>query len=248
MTAVTKPPRYLAAYSDEILAELRILIPKWMPSNGGVALDPMCGSGRIHELAGYALNTYGIELEQYLVDMYPHERTRQGDARNLPYPEGSFDGIVVSPVYGNRFSDSFHSKDPEKWDYKTYSHFKRKALGDHSVDLESGNAGCTYLGQKTNGEYEKLHRDAWREAARVLTQQGVWFLNTSDFLETRRQTKTRPKEQVQVEVTNWHVQSVERLRFEVVDYSRVKTKRSRHGANGDVRVEYEDITVLGRLP
>jgi SAM-dependent methyltransferase len=193
-------------------------------------LDPMAGVGGVHELMdlGDSFDTLGIEIEQEWADAHP--RTLQGDATNLErIPDGVFDAIFVSPVYGNRFSDSHKAKDGSR--RTSYTHNIRALTGDPDRELAVGNAGSMYAWQEP---YWTLHRRAWAEAVRVLRGGGLFLLNTSDFV----------RDGAIVSVTTPHVQILTSLGMSEVTRYRIATPRMRHGANSAARVDGEDLVVL----
>ena len=72
-------------------------------AGGGLILDPFAGTGGVHHLASEKYRTIGVEIEAAWATI-PCD-TIQGDALALPFGDHSFDCVVTSPVYGNRFSD-----------------------------------------------------------------------------------------------------------------------------------------------
>jgi len=97
MANVTDAVRHPAKYTDALLP-----IFARMAEGCQRILDPMAGTGKIFSLVrhGFAGEIHANELERDWAQQHP--LTRVGNASNLPFPDGFFDGIVTSPVYGNR--------------------------------------------------------------------------------------------------------------------------------------------------
>lgn len=208
-------------------------------------LDPMAGSGRIFDLERSlpGATIKAIEIEPEWADMHP--KTQLGNALHLPFPPETFDAICVSPAYGNRMADNHKARDASK--RNTYTH----TLGR---TLHPDNAGQLHWGAK----YREFHVKAWTEARRVLKDDGIFVLNTKNFLKTKKITKRalpdfetirfvdeeRGKMLVEVDITGWHVKALERLGFVEMTRVSVNTRGNRQGANGGVRVSADDIVVL----
>ena len=209
--------RHPAKFSEPIVEVLRDLVPK------GRVLDPFAGTGRIHWLASDATQTVGVEIEPEWATLDP--RTIVGDALHLPFEDRSFDGIITSPVYGNRMSDHHDAKDDSR--RNTYKH----TLGR---DLHPNNSGQLHWGPK----YRDFHLTAWGEAVRVLKPGGKFVLNISDFI----------KKGEVVPVSEWHVETlVNVLGLEHEMAYQVETRRQRQGANGHLRVPHEVVWVGRKL-
>lgn len=217
MTIQTSP-QHPAPFSEPILDTI-VSILRHYPQHRRV-LDPFAGTGRVHRLHDeLGLDTVGIELEPEWADMHP--RTMQGDARWLPFPAGSFDAIVTSPVYGNRMSDHHDAKDASR--RYTYRHRLGRPLTD-------GNAGMLQWGRR----YRDFHREVWVEALRMLRPGGLFVLNISDHV--RKGERQR--------VALWHCATLETLGAIQRDSRWVVTRRQRHGANGELRVDAEQVAVF----
>jgi hypothetical protein len=176
-------------------------------------LDPMAGVGRVHQLPGL---TFGVEIEKEWSDQHP--RTIQGNALALPWRANSFDVVAVSPVYGNRMSDSFEAKDTSKRiSYKF-------ALGRKPSE---GSSATLQWGPK----YRIFHELAWREARRVLRPGGLFLLNASDHLRAGEQ----------VPVTAFHCRVLDDLGCVCFARRDVATRRMRFGANHQARVPFEHV-------
>lgn len=219
-----------ATYSAPVLDCFAKHIP-----NGAYVLDPFAGTGKIHNLSeGCDTVTVGIELEPEWAQM--REGTIVGDARHLPFADGTFTVIATSPVYGNRMSDHHDAKDKcKKCDgagckscvgtglsmRKTYKH----QLGR---DLSPGSSAVLQWGP----DYRAFHILAWAEAVRVLCDGGMFLLNVSDHI---RKGSVVP-------VTEWHCAVLEGLLKLRLDAKiPIVTKRMRVGANFDKRVACEYV-------
>jgi hypothetical protein len=109
---VTPRRSHPAAYPKYILDRLGLWLGAERRARGRALriLDPMAGVGRIHDLPRRLGETVGVELEAEWAEC--RKGTLVGDATALPEDwSGSFDAVVVSPVYGNRMSDHHDAKD-----------------------------------------------------------------------------------------------------------------------------------------
>lgn len=144
------------------------------------------------------------------------------DARSLRYPDGTFDAICTSPVYGNKMSEHCTWKADRKCTtYKSY-------LGR---DLNTRNAGRYYFWER---EYADIHWPAWMEGVRLLEPGGFFIINTKNFIRLG----------VEQDVTGWHLEVLERLGLYVLERHQIETPGQRFGANADKRVSHEDVTIL----
>jgi tRNA G10 N-methylase Trm11 len=182
-------------------------------------LDPMAGVGGVHVLPGL---TFGIEIEPEWANQHP--RTQVGDALALPWPKNKFDVICVSPVYGNRMSDSFTAMDSSK---RIGYHFQ---LGRKP---SKGSSATMHWGQ----DYRRFHHAAWVEAVRVLRPGGLFILNISDFM---KMGERQP-------VSSWHCYVLDELGLNCFARRDVPTSRMRYGQNYQARVDCEHVFAF-RLP
>ena len=203
----------------------RVLLPYFssiLSDYGAIrVLDPMAGTGRIHDLSDLlpGLQTFGIEIEHEWAAMHP--RTRQGDALDLPWPDGYFDAIVVSPTYGNRMADHHDAMDGSR--RNTYRH----ALGR---SLSQNNSGALQWGD----QYRDFHRRAWAESARVLRAGGVFVVNV----------KAHIRRGIVIDVPAWHASALRDLGLVQVAGYDVPCPGQRFGQNGEARVDSAMIMVF----
>lgn len=211
-----------ARYSQSILDKITEIYEDYgMPD---LVLDPFAGTGRVHDIPG--INAVGVELEPEWAELHP--RTVQGNALALPFADGTFTGMTVSPCYGNRYSDAHNAKDGSY--RRSYTHDMRRLTGDPDRKLHPDNAGTLAWGQK----YRSFHAAAWTEALRVLDDDALIVVNTSNFI----------KAGVEQLVTEFHFSWFMDHGCQVVDFYRIKTPRNRRGANHQARVEHEDVFVF----
>lgn len=175
-----------------------------------LVLDPFAGSGKLRlAVPGAVL----VEIE------YPWAKLAggiQGDALSLPFAAGTFDAVCTSPTYGNRMADHHEARDKSR--RNTYRHVLGRPLHPH-------NSGGLQWGES----YRAFHLAAWREVRRVLTPGGRLILNISDHI---RKGQT-------VEVSSWHVSTLEAMGFTLAGCYTIPTPRNRFGANGGQRVGCE---------
>ncbi len=229
----TQLPEHPAKYSPEILSRMEVFVRRELQCSKSrplMILDPFAGTGRIHELMDRVegVETVGIEIEPEWAAY--HQRTRVGNALELPdHWTSHFDMVVTSPTYGNRMADSHNAKDSSK--RITYKH---KLGRDPSPD----SSGTLHFGLK----YQQFHRFAWAEVARVTKQPhdgqrgGLFLCNVSDFI----------RHGERVDVTNWHIEAICAAGFEYEAEYRVDTKRMGFGSNSKARVAYEVILKFRR--
>lgn len=221
---MTEPlTRHPAKFSPEVLVTIRTLLYQHARTDP-LLLDPFAGVGRIHTLqdVDHRARTVGVELQPRWAAC--HRRTRVGDATRLPHWwTNRFDVVATSPCYGNRYADHHNAADGSL--RRSYTH-------DHGAPLEANNAGVMPFG---SAEYERLHRRAWGQVARVLRPSGLFMLNVSNFV----------RKGEEVDVVGWHRQAVLDVgRFRLIDTVPVPTKRMRFGANADARVAYEVVLMF----
>jgi hypothetical protein len=213
-------PQHCATFSDPVLNQIATFLKRYVPI-GNLVLDPFAGTGKVHTFAP-EWDTQGIEIEPEWAAL--HNRTRQGDALDLPYSPGEVDAIVTSPCYGNRMADTYlgDAKGSKRYTYTT-------ALGRLPTD---GSAAAMQWGP----EYRVFHEQAWTEALRVLAPGGHFILNISDHI---RSGIVQP-------VTTWHVATLCHAGLKMLDIVPISTRRQRHGANSDLRVNNEWVIMFAK--
>ena len=154
--------RHPARFSDSILDAVRGYLP-----SGARVLDPFAGTGRIHELGTHGSHTVGVEIEPEWANLHP--ATIVGNALALPFADASFDAVVTSPCYGNRFADHHNAKDGSR--RRSYRH-------DLGRPLHPANSGQLQWGPA----YRAFHERAWAEVRRVLKPDGMFVLNVSNHI------------------------------------------------------------------
>lgn len=212
-----------ARYSSAILDRFEVLIRQlWNVRADHVkVLDPFAGTGRIHELP---FDTTGVELEAEWGAVVA-DGTVIGDAREMPFGDGTFDVVATSPTYGNRLADSHEAADPER--RRSYTH----DLGRHLTD---GNTGEMQWGPL----YQEAHVAIWTEVRRVMAPGGWLLLNIKDHI---RNGEQQP-------VSHWHTAALVALGFTFwPGYSSgVATQHLRQGANAGQRAGQELVLVFRR--
>ena len=136
-----------------------------------------------------------------------------------------FDGVVTSPVYGNRMSDHHNAKDASS---------RRSYKFDLGRDLSPGNAGMLYYWQD---EYRELHLEAWDLARNLTRDGGLMFLNVKNFYRT---VKGKREE---FRVVAGHVQMLKDTGWRVKKIVQVAVPSMKHGENHDARFDTEAIIV-----
>lgn len=220
MTDVKHP----AVFSDAILEYLDGVIGE------GVWLDPFCGTGRVLELTRHTREFVGIELEEEWADIANARDlgwVHHGDALALmaewavsyDTDDMRFAGIVTSPVYGNRMSDSHNASDPSR--RRSYTHTLGRKLTEGSV-------ADAYFWQD---RYKTFHLEAWRLARECTRLDGEMWLNVKNFIRNR----------AVVNVVGWHMKALRQAGWTVLGKEEIATPGFRHGENGELRVETEAV-------
>lgn len=173
-------------------------------------LDPFAGTGRVHELGEWGFETTGVEIEPEWASM--HERTQVGNALGLDFDDESFDAVCTSPTYGNRNADHHEAYDPKT--RRSYRH-------DLGRPLHKDNSGRLHW----NASYRAFHERAWKEITRVLRGEGLFVLNVKDHIRGGKRQH----------VAGWHVTTLCRMGYVLLEHEEVATPGMRAGANGDLR-------------
>jgi len=216
--------KHPAPYTDALLP----IMSNMLPIGPALILDPFCGTGKIAHMSTWRSSArfYGVEIEP--------EWTAQarasgcacvtGDSRLIPYSDAAFDAICTSPTYGNRMADHHEARDASP------RHTYRHVLGR---PLTEGNSG----GMQWGDEYRALHVAVWTECRRVLKPGGVFVLDIKDHIRAGALQ----------EVSAWHVDTLVELGFVCVHREQVPCPGQRHGANGKLRVEYENVFCFKKI-
>ncbi len=252
MTA-THPARYSKPIVElfvELLGERR-----------GRVLDPFAGEGRaLGALTGGGIRTVrGLELERPWAEQSEH--VEQGDATCMRFAPRSFNFIVTSPAYGNRYADHHRATDACKACKgrgetrtargaplitcdncggtglsmrRSYTHDIRRLTGDPDYELAPTNAG---LYEFHTAQYQRLHAMAWFECTRVTTPDAEFILNVSNFI----------RKGEEVDVLGWHLHLLGVLGWKETARHEVRTQRMGKGANGKARTACEYVVQLGKV-
>ncbi len=185
-------------------------------------LDPFGGTGKI-----FLLNHWYPEIEIQAVEIEPewaaiNPRTILGNALHLQWDDEYFDAICTSPAYGNKFADKYC----EGRTHIGYPYSLKR-------NLHPDNAGAMQWGDK----YRQFHVVAWLEAKRVLCVGGVFVLNIKNHIRAG-------EEQL---VTEWHIDTLQSLGFELVEHVKINTPSMRYGTNREKRIEYENVIEFERI-
>ena len=190
-------------------------------------LDPMAGTGGVRKLAAWLPGA-----EFYLNELEPEwaeeARAHCGDARSLSWPAGYFDGLCVSPPYGNRLRDGFLPSDEDgSYTRFGYAASLRRALSAGSTASKAFRAG---------GEYCTGQEEIWQECTRVLAPGGRFVLNVKDYTEAG---SVQP-------VTAWHVETLQALGYTLEERIDVPCPGFRWGQNAEKRASTEAVILFCR--
>ena len=188
-------------------------------------LDPFAGTGKIGKLKqfGFTGKIYANELEpEWLSENeYNCDVLTFCDAEFLDYPKYYFDAICTSPTYGNRMADHHNAKDGSR--RNTYTH----CLGRQ---LDSGNTGKMQWGI----EYMEKHERIYAHLATLVKPGGKFVLNVKNHI----------RRGVEIDVTAFHISTLEQNGFSVIDKRMVTTPSLKFGANAEKRLSGEYIILL----
>jgi len=214
-------------------------------------LDIFAGIGNIGKLKeyGYTGNIRASEIEpkwggestKSLHKARGVDESYIGDSRKLPIADESVQAIFTSPTYGNMMA----ARSPSRID--TY-----QALAGGK--LKKGNTG----GEVWGPEYEKLHREAYDEAYRIVKPGGFFVLNMKDKPVSAVDAKNNwiPKRGSTVEVrdnvmkaTDWHIRALEDAGFEYIETITVEEAKAGSATQLYLRrytTGTENIVVMGK--
>jgi hypothetical protein len=192
-------------------------------------LDPMAGTGKIAMIK--ALQSWHgwitcNDLEPDWKCLYDVNDWHHTDASHMDWADNnSFDAIITSPTYGNRFADHWNRKDTSK----RYSYFFN--LGH---DLQPENTGIMHWGN----EYRAKHILIWKECTRVLQQGGRFILNVKNFIKNGKE----------IDITSWHKEIILGLGcYQLTQTIEIPVKGMRNGANNKLRVDHESLLVFDKV-
>lgn len=155
--------------------EVDMLLEILKPSQSAVILDLCCGQGR-HTLEfaqrGY-MNIQGLDRSRYLINRARQSaktkslsiRFKEGDARKLPYPNDSFDLVMI---LGNSFGYFASMEDDQRVVEEV--HRVLKPSGMLALDITDGEYMRTHY-EPRSWEWVDKHRMVCRERSLSLDQQ-----------------------------------------------------------------------------
>lgn len=190
--------------------------------------DPLAGTGeRLLELKEkYLPDTVfiGTEIEKEWADITPSIVINMDVFKYLRFTSLRFDGILTSPVFGNRMSDHHNAKDASK--RNTYTHRLGRPLSEN-------NSGKLHWGKD---EYAQFHVYLWKECVRVLKQNGIFILNI----------KNHYKKGIIQNVTEWHEDILLSSGLKKVEHIKIETPSLKFGQNSELRIPYESIILFAK--
>jgi DNA modification methylase len=214
----TPNPKHPAKYTDALMsAFIR------MSHGCSKILDPFGGTGKV-----FLLNRWHQNAEIHAVEIEPewakiHPKTTLGNALELLWQDNYFDCICTSPTYGNHMADQ--STGITEKAGKTFKY--RAMLGRK---LHPSNSGQLHW----NNGYQEFHIKAWQEASRVLCPSGKFILNIKNHI----------RDGVEQLVTEWHIEMLLSLGYEMIEHKKINTPSMRFGRNGEKRIEYESVILF----
>lgn len=216
-------PKHPAPYTEHLLTTAAMMLNEGHER----IFDPFAGRGGIHgigEYVGWPVTTVGMEIEKEWA--VTDGRTVHGDFLQVPLVEleGRFDAIVTSPTYGNRMADHHDAKDPSM--RYTYRHMLGRPLTEN-------NSGMIQWG----AAYRAFHVAAWEKCYWSLPTKGRLVIDVRDHI--RRGERQH--------VASWHMKTLLRAGFFLVDVRSIETRGMRHGANADLRVPSTLVIAVDKL-
>lgn len=241
-----------ARYSPEVLEAFA----EWI-GPGEWVLDPMAGTGLIHDLADdLGAISIGVELEPEWAVW--HHRTFVGNCLDLPaWWYDHWDVVAVSVTYANRMADHHEAKDACSL-CKGEGKVLLKVQPTTEAEVSKVCSKCQGSGRSPRRSYRHfLDRmpspgssavlqwgDAYRlfeveflrQVLRLLRPGGRLLLNISNH-----QRKLQ-----EVRVVEWHLEAALGLGFRLDAIEPIVTKRFKMGENHAARAAFEYLLVLRR--
>lgn len=230
MTSTKIPSAHPATYSKQLIEPIAEILSRHCP-DGGWLLDPFAGLGQklvqIAELSG--MDPLGVEIEPgYFRLGLTADCVSLGDATDLPWVDESFDAAATSPCYPNGMCDNFQASDASI--RNTYVHRLRMHLGsDYELSPHNTAALSPRRSRAALEAFYAVHQKAWNEVYRVLRPGGVFVVNTKDTVHTLFGEHTRDQ--------------LREAGFTIAEQMSVSARGLLHGANYQLRVDAEELTV-----
>lgn len=142
-----------------------------------------------------------------------------GDAQKLNLSDKSVDAVVTSPTYGNDMAVTYKRE-------RTYTVCNGKPL-------KKSNTGQMRW-SKEGEKYRKVHENAYKEAFRVLTDNGIMIVNVKNHIRNGEEQK----------VAEWHLETLKEIGFTPVKVKKVKVTGIPFGGLNIPRIPYEHILIL----
>jgi len=211
-------PKHPAKYTDVLLSAFVKML-----AGSSRILDPFGGTGKV-----FLLNRWYPHAEIQAVEIEPewaaiNPRTTVGNALALPWQDNYFDAVCTSPTYGNAMAKVLLPSPKWNKDHKTITY--SSLLGRK---LHADNSGKLLWSNKA---YKEFHVNAWREATRVLSVGGCFVMNIKNHILDGQEQP----------VTEWHMETLLSLGYEVVEHEKIPTPSMRYGKSNSLRVDRESV-------
>ena len=213
-----RPVKHPAPFSLPIIDAIETELYRW--GRPELVLDPFAGIGRIFALAS-SCDIVGAEIQHRWARECLPQMIVVANAKALPFRPGTFDGIVTSPCYGNRFADHHNAKDGSE--RRSYKH-------DLGEDPHPDSAATLHW----SPAYRRAHRMYWAEILRVCRPGALLIINLSNHI----------RKDVERLVVEWHLVWFLSHGCQLLDVVPVETSRMRKGAHHRARVHNEFVLVL----